>query len=134
MCKIFYIILFLAFRILLSAQDTLIRNQEQDFSNYKGLSSYSESMEQNIKRQHAFAIAGIPCFAAGLVMLAGSFTISTANSANGDNNLARTGAMIGGTFIITGLTFEIISIANGIKKKKRLKKTSNYFNLIIKRN
>ena len=106
----------------LSAQDTLMSSQNQFFSNYKGLSSYSKSVEQNSKRQYAFAIVGIPCVVGGLIVLGAAFTLSTANSANGDNNLATTGAMIGGTLITTGLTFEIVSIVNGIKKKKGLKK------------
>jgi len=67
-------------------------------------------------RQQIFAVAGIPCIAAGLMMLVGSFTI--AMSSHGDFDLAKKGAMVGGVFIITGISFEIVSLINGVKKKK----------------
>lgn len=121
MIKYFCIFLFIFSGFSLTAQDTLFKIQNQNFSDYKGLSSYSKDVEQNIKRQHAFAIAGIPCFAGGLLTLAAAFSMSTAVSVNNDDNLARTGAMIGGTLIAVGISFEIVSILNGIKKKKRLK-------------
>lgn len=121
MNKITFIILFIFSGFSLTAQDTLFKIQNQNFSDYKGLSSYSKDVEQNIKRQHTFAIAGIPCFAGGLLTLAAAFSMSTAVSVNNDDNLARTGAMIGGTLIAVGISFEIESILNGIKKKKRLK-------------
>ncbi len=96
--------------------------------NIPELKTRIEITKRNIKRQEKFGIAGIPCFAVGLGVLAMSFMTSTAIGPNGNDHYAAIGASIGGIIFTTGLSFEIVSIVNRAKKKKHLSEVINIYN------
>lgn len=112
----------------------LVLIKVNNYSLLKNIPELKESLDlvkRNIKRQKTFLIAGIPCFAVSIGVLAMSFMTSTAIGPNGNDKYATIGAFIGGTILSTGFSFEIASIANQVKRKKHLNKAIGIYNRYI---
>lgn len=103
-------------------------NEFSSLKNIPDLKTVVGKTKTNVRRQKSFAIAGIPCFASGVFVLVISFMSSTAIGPNGNDDFAAKGATLGFASIATALSFEVISIVNGIKKKKHLNKAVAIYN------
>lgn len=95
----------------------------------------SPALEESIKRtrqckirQTVFGITGAPLMLVGFISSVSALYVISGGYSTTDSNGATAFGVLGGTFLATGITFEIISGINNNKKKKHLKETVDLYN------
>jgi len=79
-------------------------------------------------RQTVFGITGAPLCLLGFGTTLVSGIIYNESIYSSDEDVAAAGIIAGTVMLTTGISFEIVSIINGHKKKKRLKETVDFYN------
>lgn len=80
------------------------------------------------KKQIVFAISGVPFIAAGAFTGLMSYVLYSTSTESYDKKFAKDMSSFAVTSLTFGVGLEVVSIMNGIKKKKELAKTIKLYN------
>ncbi len=108
-----------------------IMRTSQSLCAQKKIPALEESLRKTRQckvRQTVFGIAGAPLTLIGFGTTLISGIIYNESYTSSDEDVASAGIAIGTIMLTTGISFEVISIINGNKKKKRLKETVDLYN------